>query len=121
MSEKSINCLIIVDTEATVNGTTTVYMVDDNGDASQGSSELTINCEVGDTINFNVASIIPTWGCALTGLTYNSGQAVLFRPGFKNGVWTGTVEQKGNMQYSFTFTISPSSTQYTWDPFITVT
>ncbi len=120
MSEKTINCLIIVDTAATVNGTTTVYMIDDNGDASQGSNELNIHCDIGDTLNFNIASIIPSWGCVLTKFTPGSGTPVI-NPNYENGVWTGVVNKKGQLQYTWTFTVNGQPDSYTWDPFITVT
>ncbi|MDB4948132.1 MAG: hypothetical protein JWM27_781 [Gemmatimonadetes bacterium] len=120
MSEKTINCLCVVDTAATVNGTTTVYMLDDNGDPNQGSNELTINCDIGDTINFNVASIIPTWGCVLTAFVPATSPA-LFVPNYVNGVWTGIVNSKGNMTYHFNFTVNGQPGTYNWDPFINVT
>jgi len=121
MSEKTINVLIIVDTYATVNGTTTVYMVDDNGDASQGSRELNIQCEVGDTINWFVTSILPTWGCVLTEFTPEGGTSVM-NPINENGVWTAYVSGTGtNVPYTFTFTINGQPGTYTWDPYITVT
>ena len=119
MSEKTINVLLIVDTVATVNGTTTVYMVDDNGDVA--SNELTIVCDIGDTINWNVASVIPSWGCVLTGFVSGTGNNLFsLGPGFENGVWTGVVGSKGSETYHFTFTVNGSPDTYQWDPFIHV-
>jgi hypothetical protein len=120
MSEKTINCLIIVDAYATVNGTTTVYMVDDNGDPAQGGNELIINCKVGDVINFNVASVIPTWGCVLTAFVPGGGTPVI-NPNYVNGVWTGQVSRKGKMTYHFNFTVNGYPDTFAWDPFINVT
>ena len=119
---RTISVLLIVDTVATVNGATTVYMVDDNpADTAQGGNELNINCEIGDTIIWNVASIIPSWGCVLTEFVKTEGDNLFsLGPGFSNGVWTGVVGRKGSETYHFNFTVNGDSGTYNWDPYITV-
>ncbi len=115
----TIHCLVVVDPIATLNGPVTVYMLDDNGDPNQGSNELNINAAIGDTIIFNITSLIPSWGCVLTTFTPGSGQAVI-TPTVTDGVWSGQVQNKGKLQYTLTFTINGTTQSFTWDPFITV-
>ena len=65
----TINVQIVVNSVLTAQGTTTLFMFDDNlsdsqGQAfnGQGSNELTIHAQIGDTINWNISSIDADFG-----------------------------------------------------------
>ncbi|MEA2603367.1 MAG: inclusion body protein [Acidobacteriota bacterium] len=123
----NINVLIVIDTEATQAGPTTVYMVDDNprDQQGQGGNELTINASVNDMIFWRVTGIIPETNPELTQFVFTSGGNIFQgAPSVVNGVWQAQVAPvpPGTPQavYHFNFTINGRGS-YNWDPFINVT
>ncbi len=117
-----INVLIVVDTEATQAGATTVYMMDDNtqDQQGQGGNELTINANVNDTINWRVTGIIPETNPELTQFVFTSGGNIFQgAPSVFDGVWKAQVAADGKATYHFNFTINGRGS-YSWDPFINV-
>jgi hypothetical protein len=119
----NINVLIVVDTEATQSGATTIYMVDDNprDQQGQGGGELTINANVNDTIFWRVTGILPETNPELTQFVFtNGGNIFQGAPSVFNGVWQAQVAADGQATYHFNFTINGRGS-FSWDPFITVT
>ena len=125
----NVNILIVVDTQATINGNTTVYLVDDDpNDQGQGGFNLVTEVSPGDTLFWRAVSINQVDTVQLKAFEdksdnnlFNTGDphAATSNP---NGLWKGTVKDDatGTESYVFSFTINCGSTVYDHDPQIRI-
>jgi hypothetical protein len=104
---QTINILVDVDSVTTLNtGSPRLIMVDDNpSDGGQGTSSLTVNANIDDTLNWYVISLQPGFHIAVTGIQPTASTPP-FTP-FVNGdsVWSAQVVQPGNSGYTYAYTI----------------
>ena len=114
--------------DALCNAWNCLTMSDDNSDDNRGvndkhtkSEELTVYCQIGDTLRWVAKAQNGTDTIELTDFDYVKGTNVFGsvdptkQP---DGSFQGTTTTKGNECYHFKFTINGGTAIYWWDPFI---
>ncbi|WP_062056594.1 AidA/PixA family protein [Aquimarina longa] len=94
---------------------------DNNGDPNQGSNEITVNANVGNTLRWVGKSKNGTDTVQLTAFVFR-GETNLFGENLpskqSDGSYMGKLVTTGTEVYSFSFTINNVPTTYNWDPYI---
>ena len=105
----------------TFNANNWLTITDDNNDPSQGSFEMTIYCNVGNTIRWVAAAHNGTDTVELTAFIDGGGTDVFggHPPTHQtDGSFQGTTSGSGHETYHYNFTVNGGNTTYWWDPFI---
>ena len=105
----------------TCNANNYLKITDDNNDPNQGSSEITIYCNVGATIRWVAVAKNGTDTVELTNF-YNFPGANVFgqvNPTKQSdGSYEGVTTSTGHETYTFNMAVNGGITTYWWDPFI---
>lgn len=126
MTQQNVNVICVFDTETTQkngpNSSATVYMISDQGPgaAGQGTSELTITVNVGDTILWTLTPLISFMGVSFSSFVQTSGSGVLATKQLSSTQWQGYCEGQGQVTYHFNLQIANDKNTYTWDPYINI-
>ncbi|AUN33601.1 hypothetical protein [Niveispirillum cyanobacteriorum] len=126
MSQQNVNVICVFDTETTQeNGPgvgATVYMISDQGPgaAGQGTNELTVTVNVGDTITWTLVPLISFMSVSFTSFVQTSGSGVLSTRQISSTQWQANCLGKGQVTYHFNLQIANDTNTYSWDPFITI-
>ena len=98
-----------------------VNVFDDNGDPNQGSNELQVNAQLGNTLIWKAISKSGKDTIHLIEFISNNAVNLFSGKGpYKNGDGTfeGELTKTGTECYTFTFKINDSPDIYRWDPYI---
>ncbi|MBJ7415817.1 MAG: hypothetical protein JHC88_10270 [Niveispirillum sp.] len=126
MTQQNVNVICVFDTETTQengpNVAATVYMISDQGPsaAGQGTSELTITVNVGDTITWTLVPLLSFMSVSYTGFEQTAGTGVLSTRQISSTQWTANCLGSGQVTYHFNLQIANDGNTYWWDPFITI-
>ncbi len=126
MTQQSVNVICVFDTETTQengpNVGATVYMISDQGPtaAGQGTNELTITVNVGDTITWNLEPLINFMSVSFTSFVQTSGNGVLATRQISSTQWAANCLGSGQVTYHFNLQIANDTNTYSWDPFINI-
>lgn len=126
MTQQNVNVICVFDTESTQEngpGTpATVYMISDQGPsaAGQGTSELTVTVNVGDTITWTLSPLVSFMQVSFTAFTQTGGSGVLVTKQLSSTQWQAYCEGAGQVVYHFTLKIANDPNSYNWDPYITI-
>jgi plastocyanin len=126
MTQQNVNVICVCDTETTQkngpNNGSTLYMLSDQGanTPGQGTSEITITVDVGDTINWTITPLINFMTITLTNFVQTSGAGILQTTKTSSTTWQANCIGAGQVTYHFNFTILHDSNTYWWDPYINI-
>jgi hypothetical protein len=126
MTQQTVNVICVLDTETTQkagSGTpATVYMISDQGTAAsgQGSNELTITVNAGDTIIWTLVPLISFMTSTFTAFDQTSGTGTLKTSQNSSTQFTAQCIGAGSVTYHFNLQIIDDTNTYSWDPYITI-
>lgn len=114
--------LIVVDTQAQLEGKQKIYMVTDQDTCGQATSELTVKASVGDKIVWRAAGVMEQGSPILEKFVCSEEAKSLFlNPPQRDwdGTWSAIVKKPGTVTYHFVYSINGHG-EYQWDPFIVI-